>query len=63
MSLLFLQGHPHLVNSLATFFSRLVGHEINPLEDILITVGAYQALFCAFQALVDEGDEVSLLII
>lgn len=54
-------GHPHLVNSLATFFSRLVGHEINPLEDILITVGAYQALFCAFQALVDEGDEVIIV--
>ncbi|KAK7896448.1 hypothetical protein WMY93_021773 [Mugilogobius chulae] len=52
-------GHPHLVKSLATFFTRIVGHEINPLEDILVTVGAYQALFCAFQALVDEGDERS----
>lgn len=54
-------GHPHLVKSLATFFSRIVGHEINPLEDILVTVGAYQALFCAFQALVDEGDEVIIV--
>lgn len=54
-------GHPHLVKSLATFFSRIVGHDINPLEDILVTVGAYQALFCAFQALVDEGDEVIIV--
>lgn len=54
-------GHPHLVESLARFFSRVVGYEIEALEDILVTVGAYQALFCAFQALVDHGDEVIIV--
>ncbi|XP_074473851.1 kynurenine--oxoglutarate transaminase 1-like isoform X1 [Sebastes fasciatus] len=54
-------GHLPLVTSLAKFFSRIVGHEIDPLEDVLVTVGAYQALYCAFQALIDEGDEVIII--
>ncbi|KAM9735216.1 kynurenine--oxoglutarate transaminase 1 [Menidia menidia] len=54
-------GHPRLVKGLAKFFSGIVGHEIDPFEDILVTVGAYQALFCAFQALIDKGDEVIIV--
>ncbi|XP_006900822.1 PREDICTED: kynurenine--oxoglutarate transaminase 1-like [Elephantulus edwardii] len=51
-------GHPPLTKVLASFFGKLLGQEMDPLKNVLVTVGAYGALFTAFQALVDEGDEV-----
>lgn len=44
---------------LAKLFGQLLGRELDPLTNVLVTVGAYGALFSAFQALVDEGDEVT----
>ncbi|XP_068609226.1 uncharacterized protein [Brachionichthys hirsutus] len=54
-------GHPRLVRSLAKFFSGILGHEIDPFEDVLVTVGAYHALFTALQALLNDGDEVIII--
>lgn len=54
-------GYPPLTNVLASFFGKLLGQEMDPLTNVLVTVGAYGALFTAFQALVDEGDEVIIM--
>ncbi|KAF0878870.1 KAT1 transaminase, partial [Crocuta crocuta] len=45
-------GYPPLTKMLASFFGKLLGQEIDPLKNVLVTVGAYGALFTAFQALV-----------
>ncbi|XP_072488719.1 kynurenine--oxoglutarate transaminase 1 isoform X1 [Notamacropus eugenii] len=54
-------GHPPLVKILAQFFGKLLEQDLDPLKNVLVTVGAYGALFYSFQALVDEGDEVILI--
>lgn len=43
---------------LARFFGKLLQRDLDPLKNVMVSVGAYEALFCCFQALVDEGDEV-----
>ena len=78
-----LQGHPRLVKSIASLFSKLHGRDIQPLSEVaklagsitfdnpikftliyifmlqvLITNGAYESLYCAISAFVNEGDEV-----
>lgn len=53
------QGHPRLVNQLGKLYSQLLGHPVDPQKEILVTVGAYQALFYAIFAFVNPGDEVS----
>jgi len=54
-------GHPQLVEHLAQRYSRHLGRTIDPFNEIAITIGASQALFVAFQAILQPGDEVVLL--
>ncbi|XP_067328326.1 uncharacterized protein [Anolis sagrei] len=54
-------GHPRLVSVLARLFGKLLGRDLDPMKNVLVTVGAYQSLFSCFQALVDEGDEVIII--
>ncbi|KAK0687987.1 KAT1 transaminase, partial [Pygoscelis papua] len=54
-------GHPPLVKILAQFFGKLLGRDLDPMTNVMVTVGAYQALFCCFQAFVDDGDEVIII--
>ncbi len=53
-----LSGVPRLLRTVAKKNSSNLGREINPNTEVLITVGATEALFASIQAFVDPGDEV-----
>lgn len=59
--LIFQKGHPRLVAALAKLYSQLVGRQLDPLNEILVTAGAYEALYSAINGHVDEGDEVIII--
>ncbi|OQR78737.1 kynurenine--oxoglutarate transaminase 3-like [Tropilaelaps mercedesae] len=54
-------GAPRLVNALAALYGKLLEREINPNTEVLVTVGAYEALFCVFMGFVNPGDEVIII--
>ncbi|XP_050528592.1 kynurenine aminotransferase isoform X2 [Daktulosphaira vitifoliae] len=54
-------GHIRLVNALSKLYSSLVGHSINPTSEVLVTVGAYEALYCAIQSHLEPGDEAIII--
>ncbi|CAB3259201.1 unnamed protein product [Arctia plantaginis] len=54
-------GHPKLVQNLSKLYSPLVCRNINPLNEILVTVGGYEAIYCAILGHVEAGDEVIVI--
>jgi len=56
-------GHPRLIAAIAALYSKLLGlnHTINPLKEVLVTDGAYEALFTAILGHVNPGDEVIII--
>lgn len=54
-------GHPRLVNALSKLYSKLINRPLDPLKELLVTIGAYEALFCAIQGHVNPGDEVIVI--
>ena len=56
-------GHPRLVKALASFYTELLLRptDIRSQSEVLITNGAYEALFTAISGFVEEGDEVIII--
>lgn len=57
----FFQGHPRLTAALSKLYSKLTGRTINPTSELLITAGAYEALFVCITGHVDTDDEVIII--
>ncbi|MFH4977001.1 hypothetical protein AB6A40_003710 [Gnathostoma spinigerum] len=54
-------GHPRLVKALGNLYTDLLHREVSSDSNILITVGAYAALYYSFLGWLSEGDEVIIL--
>lgn len=54
-------GHPRLVNALSNLYSKLVGRSINPQTEVLVTIGAYESIFCVINSFIDQGDEAIVI--
>ncbi|XP_047134845.1 kynurenine--oxoglutarate transaminase 3 isoform X1 [Hydra vulgaris] len=55
------QGNIDLVNAIADIYSPLFGRSIDAMKEVMVTVGAYEALHCIINAVVNPGDEVILI--
>nr|XP_018900444.1 PREDICTED: kynurenine--oxoglutarate transaminase 3-like isoform X1 [Bemisia tabaci] len=54
-------GHPRLVNAISKLYSKLVGRHIQPMSEVLVTIGGCEALYCAINGHVGPGDEVIII--
>ncbi len=54
-------GWPALCESIAAKVETLYGRRVSPIDEVTVTSGGTEALFCAVQAVVGPGDEVVLL--
>ncbi|XP_067931395.1 kynurenine aminotransferase-like [Watersipora subatra] len=55
------QGHLRLVKAIAALHGPLLGRDIDPMTEVIVTHGAYESLHTAFLSLVNPGDEVILI--
>ena len=50
-----------MVESLSKFYSPLFQRKISPFDEILVTNGAYFALYSICQTIINPGDEVIII--
>ncbi len=54
-------GHPPLCKIIAEQYSEKLKHKINPKTQVLVTVGASEALFLSMMAFIEKNDEVIVI--
>ncbi|GFN88331.1 kynurenine--oxoglutarate transaminase 3 [Plakobranchus ocellatus] len=54
-------GLPRLVQTLSKLYTPHLGRAVDPMTEVLVSVGAYGALYCCIQGLVNPGDEVIII--
>ena len=56
-------GHPRLINAIASLYTHFLNrsNSIDSQTEVLVTDGAYEALFCAIMGNVNPGDEVIII--
>lgn len=57
-------GHPRLINAIANLYTQFLNKNTSPIDpqsQVLVTDGAYEALFCAIMGNVNPGDEVIII--
>ena len=52
-----------MINIISSLYTKLLklNTPINPQKEVLVTDGAYEALFCAIMGNVNQGDEVIII--
>ncbi|KAF3422305.1 hypothetical protein E2986_02738 [Frieseomelitta varia] len=50
-------GHPRLVNVIAKLYSKLLDRTLDPNNEVIVTCGAYEALYDVLQGHTNPGDE------
>ncbi|KAJ8681295.1 hypothetical protein QAD02_017082 [Eretmocerus hayati] len=50
-------GHPRLVNAIAKVYSKMIGRDLDANSEVLVTAGAYEALYASLQGHTSPGDE------
>lgn len=49
------------MNAVAALYGKVIGRDIDPISEVLVTAGGMEALFTAVASNVNEGDEVIIV--